>query len=141
MKKFLFSAVFAGIALLCGCRSTVHVNGKLCKMLYDDELKELQAIAIATLKHNLGKNNLITPQEYRSALRTEPKRKINYFADLTGRAEYTWNFPTRTTTVVIQGEFLNAKQRLVFLSIDPKQPAVIDNTHKIPKNAPVFFTK
>ncbi|MCQ2353301.1 MAG: hypothetical protein MJ033_07475 [Victivallaceae bacterium] len=141
MKKISLFAGLLGIALLCGCRNIVHVNGKPCKMLYDSEEKQMQAIAVATLQHNLGKNNLITPSEYKIALQTEPKCKINYFSDLIGRAEYTWDFPTRTTTVVIQGEFLNAKQRLVFLSVNPKQPAVIDNTHRLPKNAPVFFTE
>ncbi|GEM_PF-6359557 len=140
MKKLLIFAA-TGMLLFSGCRDIVKVNGKPCEMLFESEEKELQAIALATLQHNLGKKNVVEPEEYRMAVATQPQCEIHYYADLIGRAEYTWEFPTRKTTVVIQGEFLNPKQRIVFLSIQPKQPDVIDTTRKIPKNAPIYQKK
>ena len=141
MKRIGFFGVMFGMLCIAGCRGTVTVDGNHYSMLRQSEIDELKAIARATLKHNQDKAQIVTAEECRRAMATEPAVKIEYFGDLAGNARFTWDFPERRTTVLIRGEFLNSKKRLVAVGIDPVRPKVIDTTHKLPENAPIVNEK
>ena len=139
MKKIVFA--FAILAVVCGCRSTITVNGVRCATLHDSEIEELVTVARYTLRKNLDNPKVVTPSQYSIAKTTAPEIKIEYFGNITGTARVTWDFPECKTTVMIRGELTNPQNRYIAVSIVEKLPDIIDTTNSIPKDAPVWKMK
>ena len=142
MRHCWIAGFFGALMILSGgCRSTITVDGKKYSMVTDREMAEMLSAARFTLQNNLNNPKVITPDEFQSAKFTEPHCKVDYFGDMLGTARFTWDFPTRKTTVMIRGELNNPRNRLIAVSIVEKLPPVIDTTHSIPADAPIWQKK
>ena len=141
MKRILFYIPLMLLVVLTGCRSTIKVNDKSFYMLRDSEIDELISTARYTLRVNSSKQKIITDSELRYALNNQPDVQIEYFGDCLGNARISWQFPERKTTVLFRGELNNEHNRFIAVSLQEKQPEVIDASGLLPSNSGVLKNK
>ena len=124
--KLLLSSL-ALLALVCGCRNQIEVDGEHYDMLNDDEVAELVILARETLLRNSEK--LLVPVDEAAAIRRmDPEMKIDYRGDCSGEAVVTWDMPRRKYEVVLDGQLNESSpfKRNLMVRIMKKHGPVLD---------------
>ena len=128
MKKtiFIFAAVVAALSFCCGCRTHVEVDGHSYAALTEREVRELVALARATMEKNSPRH--ASAAEVAVIRSTEPEIKIDYRGDCSGEAAVIWELRDRRIEVVFDGVLNDSDpfRRNIMLRVMQKHPEVLD---------------
>ena len=146
MKNRYVSLPLFALLLVCGCRSSIEIDGESYSTLTESERSELVFFARQTLIRNspLAKKkhrdpdspDLITIDEAKEVRAVEPDLKIEYRGDCSGEAVVTWDLPNRKIEVVIDGRLNDPYKRDLMLRVMKKYGPVLDFRDKKAGTAP-----
>lgn len=122
-KIILLTFLVLANLFFCGCGEYVIINGVSCRVLSEEEERAMLSFARLTL---LNSGEKMTPQQKHFIRTQNPKIRISYSGNKSGRASYEWIFSDEILfRLNCEGEFLSDS-----MNVNARKVNLVENLKK-----------